>query len=110
TSTWSTINVRRVKELAASGLMQPAGLEAFRRRSEKKSGVYSYEQRKSAKLARGDEALFRTNKKAWAFFQGQPPWYQRTATYWVVSAKKEETRQRRLATLIRDSASGRTIG
>jgi uncharacterized protein YdeI (YjbR/CyaY-like superfamily) len=110
TSNWSTINVRRVKELTASGLMRPAGLEAFRRRSEKKSGVYSYEQRKSAELPAAARARFRANAKAWKFFQAQPPWYQRTATYWVISAKKEETRERRLDTLIRDSASRRTIG
>jgi uncharacterized protein YdeI (YjbR/CyaY-like superfamily) len=109
-SNWSTINVNRVKELAAAGLMRPAGLEAFRRRSETKSGIYSYEQRESAKLSRADEARFRANKKAWAFFQEQAPWYRRTATYWVMSAKKEETRERRLATLIADSASRRTIG
>jgi uncharacterized protein YdeI (YjbR/CyaY-like superfamily) len=109
-SNWSTINVNRVKELTASGLMRPAGLEAFRRRSEERSGIYSYEQRASAKLGLAHEGRFKANKKAWAFFQGQPPWYQRTATYWVVSAKKEETRERRLATLIADSAKGKTIG
>jgi uncharacterized protein YdeI (YjbR/CyaY-like superfamily) len=109
-SNWSTINVNRVKELSASGLMRPAGLDAFRRRSEKKSGIYSYEQRASAKLSRADESRLKANKKAWAFFQSQPPWYKRTAAYWVLSAKKEETRARRLATLIADSASGKTIG
>jgi len=109
-SNWSTINVNRVKELTASGLMRPAGLEAFRRRSEKKSGVYSYEQRAAAKLSRADQGRLKANKKAWAFFQDQPPWYRRTAAYWIISAKKEETRQKRLETLIADSASGRTIG
>jgi uncharacterized protein YdeI (YjbR/CyaY-like superfamily) len=109
TSNWSSINIDRVKELTASGLMRPAGLEAFQRRSEKKSGIYSYEQRSSAKLPYEHEARFKANKKAWAFFQQQPPWYRRTATYWVVSAKKEETRDKRFATLVRDSANGRTI-
>jgi uncharacterized protein YdeI (YjbR/CyaY-like superfamily) len=109
-SNWSTINVNRVKELSASGLMSEAGLEAFRRRLENKSGIYSYEQRHSAKLTRADESRFKANKKAWAFFQAQPPWYRRTATHWVVSAKKEETQKRRLLTLISDSAKGRTIG
>jgi uncharacterized protein YdeI (YjbR/CyaY-like superfamily) len=110
TSNWSSINVRRVKELTASGLMRPAGLDAFERRSEEKSGVYSYEQRKSAALPAAALARFRANAKAWKFFRAQPPWYQRTAAYWVISAKKEETRERRLDTLIHDSASGRTIG
>jgi uncharacterized protein YdeI (YjbR/CyaY-like superfamily) len=109
-SNWSTINVNRVKELTASGLMRDAGLEAFRRRMEDKSGIYSYEQRHSAKLTRADENRFKANKKAWAFFRAQPPWYRKTATHWVVSAKKEETQRRRLATLISDSAMGRTIG
>jgi uncharacterized protein YdeI (YjbR/CyaY-like superfamily) len=110
TSNWSAINIARVKELGASGLMRPAGLTAFRHRSDKKSAIYSYEQRSAAKLSKGDEGRLKANKKAWAFFLDQPPWYRRTATYWVVSAKKEETRQRRLATLIADSAGGRTIG
>ena len=110
TSTWSSINVKRVRELADQGLVRPAGLAAFDRRSEKKSGIYSYEQRTSAKLSREGERRFRANAKAWAFFESQAPWYRRTATFWVVSAKKEETRERRLATLIEDSARGRTIG
>jgi uncharacterized protein YdeI (YjbR/CyaY-like superfamily) len=110
TSNWSSINIERVKELTASGHMRPAGVEAFQRRSEKKSGIYSYERREEAKLSRADEARLKANKKAWAFFQDQPPWYRRTATHWVVSAKKEETRQRRLETLISDSARGKTIG
>src|SRR5256885_13094545 len=90
--------------------MRPPGVLAFGRVSKKKSGIYSYEQRTSAKLSRVDERRFRANAKAWAFFESQPPWYRRTAIHWVVSAKKEETRERRLATPVADSAPGRTIG
>jgi uncharacterized protein YdeI (YjbR/CyaY-like superfamily) len=109
TSTWSAVNIKRVAELTKSGLMQPSGLKAFQQRKEKKSRIYSYEQRQTARLNPAHERGFRANKKAWEFFQQQPPWYRRVATYWVVSAKKEETRLRRLARLVEDSAQGRTI-
>jgi uncharacterized protein YdeI (YjbR/CyaY-like superfamily) len=108
-STWSGINIKRVAELKKLGLMKPAGLAAFERRSEKKSQIYSYEQRERAAFDPASEKKFKANKRAWQFFQAQPPWYRRTSTYWVMTAKKEETRQKRLATLIRDSAQGRTI-
>jgi uncharacterized protein YdeI (YjbR/CyaY-like superfamily) len=108
-STWSTINVNRVKKLTASGLMQPAGLRAFEQRKESKSGIYSYERRHAAKLPSDDERRLRANKKAWAFFRAQPPWYQRTAMHWIISAKKAETRQRRLTVLIEHSARARAI-
>jgi uncharacterized protein YdeI (YjbR/CyaY-like superfamily) len=109
-STWSAVNIGRVQELISKGLMRPAGLTAFEARLARKSVIYSYEQRAAAKFDAAAEGLFRANKKAWEFFERQPPWYRRTATYWAVSAKREETRARRLATLIRDSAEGRTIG
>lgn len=108
-STWSAVNIKRVAELEAAGLMQPAGLKAFGKRKEAKSGIYAYEQRDTAMLGDAYEQQFRTNQQAWDFFQAQPPWYRRTATWWVISAKKEETRLKRLATLIEDSAQGRTI-
>jgi uncharacterized protein YdeI (YjbR/CyaY-like superfamily) len=108
-STWSAINIKRAKELVAEGLMRPPGLAAFERRSEDRSGIYSYEQRKEAKLDRAAEQEFRANRKAWAFFSEQAPSYRRTATYWVISAKKEETRHKRLKTLIEDSAQGRRL-
>jgi uncharacterized protein YdeI (YjbR/CyaY-like superfamily) len=109
TSTWSAVNVARVEELRRDGRMRPAGLAAFERRSEAKTAIYSYEQRGDAKLTEEQERAFRANRAAWEFFQHQPPWYRRTATYWVVSAKKEETRAKRLATLIDDSAHARPI-
>jgi uncharacterized protein YdeI (YjbR/CyaY-like superfamily) len=109
TSTWSAINIKRVEELTRRGLMQPAGVSAFEARSEAKSAIYAYEQRHAAKLTAEQERRFRANKRAWAFFEAQPPWYRRTATWWVVSAKRADTRARRLDTLIEDSAAGRTI-
>lgn len=109
TSIWSAINVRRVAELTQLGLMCPAGVKAFDARKGDKTGIYAYEQRRAAKLRPADEKKFRANKKAWAFFQAQPPWYRRVTAYRVISAKREETRQRRLTELIRDFEQGRHI-
>ncbi len=109
TSTWSAINVKRVAELTKLGLMHPAGIEAFEARRGDKTGIYAYEQRKTAKLPPPYEKRFRAHKKAWAFFQKQPPWYRRTASYRVISAKQEATRQKRLAQLIKDSEAGVAI-
>jgi uncharacterized protein YdeI (YjbR/CyaY-like superfamily) len=95
--------------MIALGRMRPAGLRAFERRTDDRSAIYSYEQRTKARLDPDAERSFRANKTAWSFFQAQPPSYRRTATWWVISAKREETRQKRLATLIRDSQNGRTV-
>jgi uncharacterized protein YdeI (YjbR/CyaY-like superfamily) len=108
-STWSAVNIARVAELKRDGRMRPAGLAAFERRRDDKSAIYSYEQRKTAVFDEAAERQFRANAKAWEFFQSQPPWYRRTATYKVISAKREETRQKRLAELIADSAGGRRM-
>src|SRR3954468_21375157 len=107
---WSKVHVQRVGELEALGLMQPAGLAAHSARTAAKSGIYAYEQRDEARLTPEQERAFKRNRKAWTYFQAEAPWYRRTATHWVVSAKREETRAKRLATLIADSASGRRIG
>jgi uncharacterized protein YdeI (YjbR/CyaY-like superfamily) len=108
-SNWSRVNIARVAVLTEAGRMRPAGLEAFERRSEARSAIYAYEQRREAKLDAAEEIRFRENDAAWSFFQAQPRGYRRTATYWVVSAKREETRRGRLATLIGDSAAGRRL-
>jgi uncharacterized protein YdeI (YjbR/CyaY-like superfamily) len=110
TSIWSTVNVARMAELSAEGLMQPAGQEAFGRRREERSGIYSHEQAAEPQLDAAQEALFRQRPEAWACFQAQPPSYRKAALWWVVNAKREETRARRLATLIEDSAAGRRVG
>ncbi|MBV9181344.1 MAG: YdeI/OmpD-associated family protein [Acidobacteria bacterium] len=107
-STWSAINVERVAKLTRLGLMRPAGMWAFQARRQDKTAVYAYEQQPK-KLPSAYEQQFQANRKAWDFFQKQPPWYQRTATYYVISAKRQETCQRRLAELIRDCAEGLAI-
>ena len=99
-SIWSAINIKRADELSKAGLMHSSGLAAFEKRDGKRSAIYAYEQRKTAKLPPEFEKQFRKNSEAWKFFQSQPPWYQRTSTYWVISAKREETRVKRLGILI----------
>ena len=110
-SIWSHINIRRVGGLTALGLMRPAGLGAFRRRDEKKSRLYSYENiKRGRRLNAAYEKKLRANKRAWVFFQAQAPWYRRTAQFWVMTAKQEETRLRRLTALIASSAQGTRLG
>jgi uncharacterized protein YdeI (YjbR/CyaY-like superfamily) len=108
-SVWSAVNVKRASELSTMGSMHTAGLLAFQKREGKRSEIYSYEQRKAAKLPAAYEKEFRAHPVAWKFFRAQAPWYQRTCSFWVISAKKEETRLRRLAALIEDSEHLRTI-
>jgi uncharacterized protein YdeI (YjbR/CyaY-like superfamily) len=108
-SIWSAVNTRRAQELIDEGRMKPAGLAAFERRDAERSGVYSFERREEAKLDDEQERRFRAAAGAWAWFHDQPPWYRRAALHWVVSAKRPETRERRLDTLIEDSANGRSI-
>jgi uncharacterized protein YdeI (YjbR/CyaY-like superfamily) len=107
-SKWSRVNVTRVAELERAGLMRPAGLAAFAARTEE--GTYSYEQREAAAFDPERERRFRAEEAAWAWFSAQPPWYRRTATHWVMSAKRDDTRDRRLARLIEDSAAARAVG
>jgi uncharacterized protein YdeI (YjbR/CyaY-like superfamily) len=108
-SNWSAVNIKRAEELIDLGLMHPAGLKAFEARTHDRSGVYSYEQRHSVELDAAYQRRFRRNKKAWAYFRSRAPSYRTMAVYWVMSAKKEETRERRLARLIDDSAHERTV-
>jgi uncharacterized protein YdeI (YjbR/CyaY-like superfamily) len=107
-SNWSKINVEKVARLVEDGRMRPAGLAAFEQRTDDKTGVYSFE-RESAALPDEYEAELRANEAAARYFDGKPPWYRRTAAHWVLSAKREETRRRRLAQLIEDSANGLDI-
>jgi uncharacterized protein YdeI (YjbR/CyaY-like superfamily) len=109
TGKWSAVNIKRMAELEAQRRVTAAGRAAFARRDEKKSAEYSYERRFTAKLEPEQERRFRANRKAWSYFESEAPWYRRTTTHWVVSAKREETRERRLATLIDCSARGRRI-
>jgi uncharacterized protein YdeI (YjbR/CyaY-like superfamily) len=106
-SNWSAINIAKVTELRKQGRMRPAGEAAFAARREDRSAVYSYERRHEAAFDAEQEATFRANKPAWTWFGEQSPSYRQMATFWVVSAKRPDTRARRLATLIECSAEGR---
>ena len=105
-SIWSAVNIKRVGELAKAGLMRPAGLAAFEKRDEKKSAIYSYEQRTTTEFDPAYEKKVRANRKAWAFLEAQPPWYQRQLRHHVMSAKNEATRLRRLQAAIDAFAKG----
>jgi uncharacterized protein YdeI (YjbR/CyaY-like superfamily) len=107
-SIWSRKNLARMEELIAEGRVQPAGRRAFESRDRERTNQYSFEQDHAA-LDPDQERAFRANKTAWAFFSQQPPSYRKPAIWWVVSAKRADTKARRLATLIDDSAHGRRI-
>jgi uncharacterized protein YdeI (YjbR/CyaY-like superfamily) len=109
-SIWSRINIAKVAVLRASGLMSAAGEKASAAREEKRSGIYSFEQKRPLVLSPAYRQRFMANRQAWKYFQAQAPSYRRTVTFWVMSAKKDETRERRLARLIEDSAGGRRVG
>ena len=109
TSNWSAVNIGRVQELTRLGRMRPAGVKAFELRTEEKSGIYAYENRKSAVLGAAAEKRFQSRPKAWAFFQKQPAGYRNLAAWWVISAKREETRQQRLEKLIAQSEAGKRL-
>lgn len=101
-STWSAVNIKRAEELTNMGLMRPAGQAAFVARDEERSRIYSYENRNRS-LDPAQENEFKAHPAAWEFFSSQPPSYRKTAAFWVISAKREETRAKRLATLIEHS-------
>jgi uncharacterized protein YdeI (YjbR/CyaY-like superfamily) len=108
-SVWSAVNVAKIAELTARGLMHPAGLRAFAQRKSGEIGVYSYEQPEAVRFDDEQTALLRADPAAWEWFSRQSPAYRRSATHWVISAKRPETRARRLAQLIADSAQGRKV-
>lgn len=109
TSIWSAVNVARVAALSEAGLMTPAGLAAFANRRADRTGVYSFERREAAVFDADMLAELRAHAEAWEFFSAQPPGYRKVATHWVMSAKRPETRRRRFATLLDDSANGRRL-
>lgn len=102
-SYWSNVNIAKAKALLAAGRMMPAGLTAFERRDEKAAARYSFEAANPA-FDTAREQRFRRNRKAWTYFSARPPGYRRTMTFWVMSAKRDTTRDQRLATLIEYSA------
>jgi uncharacterized protein YdeI (YjbR/CyaY-like superfamily) len=107
-SNWSNVNIKRINELIEEERVHPAGLAAFKERTKEKSGVYSFEQ-DSHTLSPAFEKKFKANKKAWNYFTSKAPWYQRTSIHWVMNAKQEATRLKRLETLITDSENEKTI-
>ncbi len=108
-SIWSRVNIAHVERLTSEGRMTPAGVSAFEARDERRTGTYSFE-RPPAELPSAFVRTFRANNAAWMFFQAQAPWYRRTTIHWVVSAKRQETRTKRLATLIACCAQQKRIG
>jgi uncharacterized protein YdeI (YjbR/CyaY-like superfamily) len=108
-STWSAVNVKRMQELIDQGLVAPAGMAAFERRADDRTAIYSYEQRRNAKLEPDQARRLKANDEARAYFESQPPSYRRAAIHWVTSAKKPETRERRLQQLIVCSAAGKPV-
>jgi uncharacterized protein YdeI (YjbR/CyaY-like superfamily) len=108
-STWSAVNIAKMRALIDGGRAQPAGLAAFERRTPDRSAVYSYEQRRTATLSPAERRAVQADPAAWSFFEAQPPHYKRAVALWIQGAKKVETRQRRLAVLIDCSARGRLV-
>ena len=109
TSIWSNVNIAKAEALLAAGKMMPAGLAAWERRDPARSGIYSFEREEPAAFDATMERRFRANRAAWKFFCAQPTGYRRVATHLVVSAKRPETREKRLATLIGCSARGERL-
>lgn len=101
-SIWSAVNIAKVEELSQKGLMYPAGMAAFAKRDDSRSGIYSHEQ-KEVRFSEPFEQPFRANATAWSFFWGQAPSYRKAAINWVMSAKQPQTQWKRLEELIKDS-------
>ena len=109
-SNWSQVNIAKVQALIEQGRMQPAGMAAFEARREERSGVYSFEQEhRPEELPPEYAAELEADSAAREFWASRPPWYRRAAVHWVTTAKREETRRRRLAQLVECSAAGRTV-
>jgi uncharacterized protein YdeI (YjbR/CyaY-like superfamily) len=106
-STWSAINIKRFGALKSQGIVHAKGQAAFDQRDEERSRIYAYENR--VPLSEAMETKLRKHRDAWKFFEAQAPWYRRAASYWVMSAKREETRDKRLDRLIEHSSKGERI-
>ena len=108
-SIWSAVNIARIPVLEAEGRMRDPGRRAFEARDDARSRVYAYE-RAEASLDAAMERRFREDAAAWAFWEAQPPGYRRVISHWVTSAKRDDTRTRRLEQLIAESRAGRRVG
>ncbi len=108
-SIWSAVNMERMAVLQEEGRVRPAGAAAYERRTEAKSKTYAYEQPEDLSLGEAYESRFRQQPEAWKFFSDQAPWYRKKTIWWVVSAKREQTRESRLAKLIAASVDGKRL-
>jgi len=108
-SNWSRVNIKRMEELIAAGRAAPPGIAAFERRNKIAVAPYSFENR-NITLSQAFMKRLKANRKAWKFFQSEPPGYRRTTLFWVMHAKKEETRERRFRTMLERMAKGERIG
>ena len=109
-SHWSHVNIRRITVLKTAGRLKATGLAAFTARNPSRSGRGSYEQKSAAKLSSQQAREFRRNPAAWKYYRAVPPGYRQLVTWWITSAKKVETRAKRLAKLIKACAEGRRLG
>ncbi len=107
-SVWSAINIKRIGELTREGLMHPRGIKVFENRDRSRSGLYSFENRPTT-LTPALARRFRAHRKAWNFFEAQPPGYRRLMIFMVMSAKQDATKDRRLSRLIEASERGRRL-
>ncbi|MDX2304078.1 MAG: YdeI/OmpD-associated family protein [Microscillaceae bacterium] len=107
-SIWSAVNLKKMDELMAQGLVMPAGMAIYEKRNLKKQEIYSFEQ-ENIELGETYQSQFKENAKAWKLFQAMPPSYRKTAIWWVISAKQESTRLKRLAILMECSEAGNKI-
>lgn len=105
TSIWSAVNIKKVEALIEKGLMTEAGLASFDNRTESKSRIYSFE-KEEVEFSPELEKIFKANKVAWDYFQSLAPTYRKPSSNWVMSAKQEATRMKRLNELITDSEMG----
>ncbi|MBT8478837.1 MAG: YdeI/OmpD-associated family protein, partial [Gemmatimonadetes bacterium] len=108
-SVWSLRNIERFEALSAAGRVSSPGRAAYSRRTEDRSGVYSFEQTTDPELSADYLARLRAYDAAWRDWESRPPGYRKQVAHWVMSAKRESTRERRLAALIEDSAAGRKV-
>lgn len=108
-SIWSKVNVAKMEALRAAGKMTAAGEAAFAKRSEDRTGIYSFEREAEAALSAPEKKAFKAAVGAWKWFEAQAPSYKKAALHWVVSAKKPETRARRLEQLVADSTEGKRL-
>ena len=107
-SNWSAVNIEKVAVLTEKGLMKPAGIAAFEKRKEKKSAIYAYEN-ELKQFSDEFEKRFKSNKKAWEFFESQANWYKKQMINWVMSAKQEATQERRFEKLVGESEAGKRV-